>query len=487
MNLRRTRGRAAGAGRDTSGLACQVQSEGAATESPCEQNKRKSLWRPPDLPDFGVGPVPISLRRFRLHDHIVLWGSLNVGLLALVAGSFVVPGLGLPTAVGALAVGASLGALILGVIAALAATTHLPGMMLMRAPLGVQGSIAPSILNAMQNVGFAVFEIVIVAAALRAALGGGEKIWVAIVTVISVLLVLAGPLAVVRRVLRVIAVPLVISASVWLAVWTTSRIDWSGAVQGRGGFTFWQAVDLAVAGMLSWAPLVPDYARFGCASRSALAGTAIGSYLPALSFFSLGAALTLAGGADSSVGFKPAVGAAALIALAVAEIDKPFANLYSTVISIQNIRPRWPAPLLGLLFGGFALAIALTISLSRFQTFLFLIGSCFVPLAGVLLGHAARARPIQVAELLHRDGRYGRVRFGGFAAWLLGFVLYQWIAPTTLTGWRETLEHVSAFVRVPLSPPGLSSAGASLPSFAVAFVASALLTKPRQPRPEGDT
>jgi nucleobase:cation symporter-1, NCS1 family len=117
------------------------------------------------------------------------------------------------------------------------------------------------------------------------------------------------------------------------------------------------AADLAVAGMLSWAPLIPDYARFGRSRDSAFVGTALGSALPALWFLALGAALAETGGADPRVGFRPAVGAAALVALAIAELDKPFANLYRTVVSLQNVKPSWRAPALATLLNSIALMI----------------------------------------------------------------------------------------------------------------------------------
>jgi NCS1 family nucleobase:cation symporter-1 len=372
------------------------------------------------------------------------------------------------------------------VIAALAATTHVPGMVLMRAPLGTGGSYVASGLNALQNVGFAVFELLVVAAALRAAVGGSSHGWVIAVTVASTALVLAGPLAVVRHVLRTIAVPLVLGAAIWLTIWAATRLEWPPPRRGHGGFSFWNAVDLAVAGMLSWAPLVPDYARFGRSRQSAFVGTALGSSLPALWFLALGGALAMTGGADPSVGFRPAVGAAALVALAVAELDKPFANLYSTVISLQNIKPSWRAPTLATVLGGIALAIALSIPLSRFETFLFLIGSCFVPLAGVLLGHTVARRRVGVDELYEQHRRDGRVRIRGFVPWLAGFAIYQWIAPSSLAGWHWLLEEVASLLHISLAPTSLSGTGASLPSFAVAFGLAMILTE-RPARKETQT
>ena len=50
------------------------------------------LRRPPE---WGVDPVPDSLRVLRTFDLFVLWSSLGVGLLVLAAGTLLVTAIGL--------------------------------------------------------------------------------------------------------------------------------------------------------------------------------------------------------------------------------------------------------------------------------------------------------------------------------------------------------------------------------------------------------
>ena len=42
---------------------------------------------------WGIEPVPSEARRLGFWDYVVLWGDLGIGLLVLLAGSFLVPGL----------------------------------------------------------------------------------------------------------------------------------------------------------------------------------------------------------------------------------------------------------------------------------------------------------------------------------------------------------------------------------------------------------
>jgi len=46
-------------------------------------------------PEWGIEPVPESHRILNFPDYFALWSSLGVGLLVLLAGTLLVPGLGL--------------------------------------------------------------------------------------------------------------------------------------------------------------------------------------------------------------------------------------------------------------------------------------------------------------------------------------------------------------------------------------------------------
>ena len=56
----------------------------------------------------------------------------------------------------------------LGVAAMIGADARVPAMVLMRAPLGQRGSWGPTVLNAAQCIGWAIFELLIIATAVAA-------------------------------------------------------------------------------------------------------------------------------------------------------------------------------------------------------------------------------------------------------------------------------------------------------------------------------
>jgi purine-cytosine permease-like protein len=189
-------------------------------------------------------------------------------------------------------------------------------------------------------------------------------------------------------------------------------------------------------------------------------------------FYTLGALLVLAAGAGAdAVGLGSGIVAVAggglvLLALLVGESDNAFADIYSTAVSAQNVVPEVPQRWLALGVGAAGFAIALAFSIERYELFLFLIGSVFVPLAGAFLAE----------YFVRRRGRFGANepfrapawRWWAFVPWVAGFVVYHWSAPTGPPGWVEAVR--SAFEGLGLPFPLFGSRlGASLPSFAVAF------------------
>src|SRR5919202_950710 len=123
-----------------------------------------------------TGDAPLTLaeapaRTLGLRDSLGLWGNLGISLLLPVAAVFVVlPGRSLAATMGAVVVGAVIGSVLLGLGAAAGAREGVPAMVLLRGLLGRRTSYLPTALNLVQCVGWAVFEIVVIAEAASRAL-----------------------------------------------------------------------------------------------------------------------------------------------------------------------------------------------------------------------------------------------------------------------------------------------------------------------------
>lgn len=423
-------------------------------------------------PPWGIQPVPQRLRVLGLFDQLTLWGNLGVSLLVLVIGALLVPSLTLRDALLAILVGGLIGNAMVGAAGLIGADARVPSMVLLRAPLGRRGSYIPTALNAVQCLGWATFELIIIAAAASALsdelLGIAAKpAWTIFFGVLATGFALLGPVAFVRRILRRFGVWIVLASLVYLSWWALSEADLSALwdAPGQGG-SFWLGVDLVIAITVSWVPLVADYTRFSRDRRSSFWGVGVGYFLGGTWMLALGILIVLGRGLSDPTEIPPAVAAAglgaalALLAVTLDETDEAFANVYSTAVSLQNVLSAVPQRVLIVGVSTIATVGALIVDLRNYESFLLLLGSCFVPLFGVLL-----------ADWLRSGARYTSFQiFGAPAwrpellfAWLLGFALYHWLhePPLGPSWWVDIVEETGQ--------PNLGI-GASLPSFAASFV-----------------
>jgi putative hydroxymethylpyrimidine transporter CytX len=436
-------------------------------------------------PSWGIEPVPERLRVFGFLDATLLWGNLSVSLLVIVIGALLVPALSLRDALLAILVGAIAGNVLLALAAMIGADGRVPGMVLLRAPLGRRGSFPPTILNVAQNIGWSTFELIIIAtaaAALSKHLFGwqGKWLWTIAFGVLSWGLGMLGPIGFVRRYLRKFASWALLFAMAYLTYWAISKSHLHAfwAQPGKGGFpSFGQAVDLVIGSVVSWTPLAADYTRFSRSRRSAFWGAGIGYFVPTIWCIGLGVLIVLSRGVGDAQALPAAVAAAggvafvALAAITIDESEKAFADIYSTAVSIQNLLPRMSQRMLITLVSAAATGLALALNLGNYQNFLYLLGSFFVPLFGVLLADWLVAGAHYTADDVFRAPL---VRVEQIAAWAVGFGLYQWLAPVGPSWWTSLVAHTH---------PASVTFTASLPSFAAAFGLAALAAlRYRRPR-----
>jgi len=434
---------------------------------------------------WGIDPVPERLRVLGGLDLSLLWGNLGISLLVVVAGAILVPALSLPSALVAIVVGCLVGNLMLAFAGLIGAQARVPAMTLMRAPLGTRGSFLPTAINVVQCLGWTVFELLVIATAAAALSDelfgiGAQWLWTLVFGAAALAMGLLGPIGVVRTVLRKVAVwamPLAVGYLTWWAL-TGGGLSNAWHANGEGGLSVWQAIDIVVGVTVSWVPLAADYTRFARSPRAAFWGTGIGYLIPDVLLLALGAVILLTREVGDAAALPAAVAAGGVVALltlvvlTVAETDEAFANAYSGAVSLQNLFPQAPQRLLIVATTGVGVLGALTLELTSFQSFLFLLGSFFVPLFAVLLADWLLSGLRYTADDVFGAPPW---RAGMLLAWLVGFATYQYLSPTGPAWWVEQVER--------LNPPAWGI-GATLPSFAASLaVGLAAAAVARRARP----
>ena len=417
-----------------------------------------------------VEPVPQALG---VVDQFGLWGNLGVSLLGFTGAIFVLEPTG--TAAGALPVAGAFLSIVLGtVLGSLAiaacgisgARTGAPAMVLLRRLLGARLSYVPTVLNVVQLLGWGIFELVTIATAAHVVAPDVPRwLYILLAGLLTGLLTLR-PLGAIR-ILRRVATPAVVLVLVYLSVEmlrhplpALTHGSWSG---------FWVATDTVVGAAVSFAPLAADYTRHSRSERASFWGALVGYGITQTLCYAIGlvALVTVARTPSDIYGAFVAVplGAVGFAILATRELDQSFADVYSSVVSIQNARPLWDRRVLAGAVSLVITVLALAINISDYENFLILLGSIFVPLTAVFLIDffvLARRR-----DENHATGR----RPAMVVAWTLGFVAYQLINPGYIGWWVSLWTRVDGWIHL----SDQASMSASLISFAVSVVATLAL------------
>ncbi|MHC1772200.1 MAG: putative hydroxymethylpyrimidine transporter CytX [Flexilinea sp.] len=445
---------------------------------------RKVLPKVHSLPEWGIEPLPQQYRVFGFLDYFILWGDLGAGMLVLLTGSFLVPGLSLSDALLAILTGSVLGCLLLSIIGIFGSETAVPTMVLLRPVLGIRGSYLPSALNAFQLIGWTIFEFVIMGFAgdaIGKALFGvsNATLWIAIFAAIVILMGFSGPLGVVKKWLKNFAVWVVFVTTIWLTwhLLTTYNLTALFNKPGDGTLSFWSAVDLVIAMPISWLPLVADYTRFARNTKNAFWGTFLGNFITNAWFYMLGAVVLLAAGVSQEPkGFVNSIvfiaGWIALLILLVDETDNAWADLYSAAVSTQNIFPKMNQRRIILGLGIFSFLIAIIVDITQYENFLLLCGSLLIPLFGVLsadyfLLHRRKYRADEFYNTSGANSYPENINLLGLTAWITGTVIYNVTNPMTL----------GVFIPdwIAIVPTSFTTLGGSLPGFFSAFVTYSIL------------
>jgi putative hydroxymethylpyrimidine transporter CytX len=374
------------------------------------------------------------------------------------------PELSLIAGLSAVVLGTILGTLAVALSGVAGARTGAPAMVLLRGLFGTELSYLPTILNIVQCLGWGVFELVTIATAAHVVAPALPRwSYVVLAGVITGLLTLR-PLGAIR-VLRRFATPAVAVVLGYLLVElvrhrlpTLNHGTWSG---------YWAATDTVVAVAVSFAPLAADYTRHSRSERTSFWGTFVGYGVTQILCYVIGllALVTVARNPSDIYGAFIAVplGSLCFALLATRELDQSFADVYSTAVSIQNLRPLLDRRVLALGIASLATVLALWTNIADYENFLVLIGSVFVPMSAVFI--------VDFFVLSHGHWNLSPNaprRLTMLVPWAAGFVVYQLINPGYVSWWVSLWTNVDRLIDFRAT----SWMSASLCSFFVAAIAT---------------
>lgn len=413
----------------------------------------------PHLHNPALSPVSEDQRVFTGLSHASLWFSLGVGLLVMQVGAYLVPAVGTQDALVAIVLGSIVGAGLLAWTARVGCQTGLSSAGLMHAVYGPAFARLPVLLNVVQLVGWTTFELVVMRdgthAIVQQVTGIDASVWLTTLLwgAVLTLLMMGSMLTLVRQFVSRVGLPLVVLSLLWLSwhfvgVLQQQGVDAFMSRQGDGSMGMLSAIDLVIAMPVSWLPLVADYARHGQNGNSTLRGTWLGYAIANAWCYALGVlvASVSAPGTDLVTALLLAQGGLLALGLILLdELDNAYGDVYSSAVSLSSLVVRFGIRPWGVFAALVCTLLACVLPMHSLEPFLLMLSSVFVPLYGVILGHALRtpanATNARTHHTLHA------------VVWVIGVALFHSLATF------------------------MPSLGATLPTLAVTFALAATLAQ----------
>ena len=380
----------------------------------------------PNLPQWGIDPVPPKHRILGGFDYFILWSSLGVGLLVFSAGSFLSEA-PFYYALLAIIIGSITGSILLSLAGKIGSDHAIPSLIGIRPAFGLYGSYLAAILNIIQLIGWTTFEILILSKAAQSLTNLHVPfLWNIIFGIVIALFGIFGPLFLVKQWLSKFAIWIVYASSIVILVALLSQ-NLPNSISAVGkDMSFFVALDLVIAMPISWMPLVSDYNRFAKTSRGAFMGTLIGFSITNIIFYLGGLLLGLGDISSIIISIQAILFGFILLVMVVDEVDNAFADIYSAAISSQSIFRNLNQRYLIIGFTALSTILSIFVSIEGYQQFLLLIGALFIPLFGVLLTDyfVVKRGKYQFDKIYGNGNKMIKVGYPAIVAWSIGAILY---------------------------------------------------------------
>ena len=350
----------------------------------------------------------------------VIWFGAAVSVAEIFTGMLFAP-LGWRMGLLAVAIGHVIGGVLFYLAGLIGAQTGRSAMETVQLSFGRRGSQLFSAANVVQLVGWTaimIFTGAQAAAALTAGWSGAQTVWSVIIGALILLWLRIG----MRNFSKInfVSMGTLFALTLWLSVQVAS-----GEPAATG-----QAVELAAVMPLSWLPLVSDYTRRAAKARAATLSATLAYFCTSSWMYAIGLAAALfAGQSEIAPMLQYAgLGAAGILVVVLSTVSTTFLDAYSAGVSFHSISSRFGEVAVASAVTLLGTLLALVFDVSRFEGFLYFIGSVFAPMIAV-----------QIADyfVLKRKPNSGEVDWVSLVLWLAGFVfsrlMLQWRPPLGTT------------------------------------------------------
>lgn len=391
-----------------------------------------------------IDAVPHDKRDFNFWAMLFIFMGMQVPVSYFITGGSITTGLTLGQAFLTTVVAAAIGFVVFALVGLIGWQTGASTMVCTRPAFGVMGSVLPALITFITLTGWDSVHVQL-AGQLMGGIGeswglGYTRLYSIAVGLAIVFLVIWGHallkwmerfLVPIVIVLVAMALYTVLSGQNLAKLWNTS---------GEGGLTIMLAFDAMFIAILTWAPMVADYTRYGQTRGSAFNAALFGSLPVALFMLFVGQSAAIGLGnpnaLEAMVARGSGFGIVAFFVAMFATIATAALIMYSASMSLLNVIPQVPLRVINLFTGTIVIVAAVTINLlGNVIAWLSFQGIMLIPLFAVILVdyYMVRGQHYDASSLYRRGGAYWGYRgfnLAGYAAWIVGAIAYLLVSRT---------------------------------------------------------
>ncbi len=405
--------------------------------------------------------VPMSARHYGFWDMIATWIGANANTSSWYTGGCIAA-VGVMGGLSVIFIANPIAYAIMALVGYMGYKVGTTSMGLTRASFGIRGSALPSVLNAIQFIGWCACNTFIAAISLSfllnqlfgwPAFGMKGSAWamifgVVLCSVIQILMtVVQGTKSI--KIAERVSVILLIGLTIWetyaiLKAYPIKEI-FGWVPSGDFSIRYGEAMDIMVAFSFGWVPAIAEFTRYTKNKRSAVVAPMIGANV-ALFWFAIVGMFGAIANAITAGTFDPnasdpstivanlGLGWVAFLVLILATCTTNCVNIYSAGMSVANVFPKLGTKKSLYITAGLTLLISLIpIAVNSFYdaftVFLSYVGFIFAPLLAIMIidFYVIQRRNYDWSQSDLVGGRYwynNGINWIAVATWCIGVVFY---------------------------------------------------------------
>lgn len=344
----------------------------------------------------------------------LLWFGAGISIAEILTGMLLSP-LGWEKGLWAIFIGHIIGGAVMLGAGIMGARSRCSAMETVSFSFGKEGARFFAGINVIQLIGWTAVMIVSAAAAAEIIVPLGMALWDLIIGALIALWIIMGMTTLGR-------VNVLVMTALFLltAVLSGTIFGAYTAAAPSGTITFGGAVELAVAMPLSWLPVISDYTREAEKPVKATVVSCL-TYFAASSWMfviGMGAALFTGESDIAKIMLGAGLGVSAIVIILLSTVTTTFLDAYSAGVSGRALTTCLSEKGQALIATALGTLLAITVDASRFEDFLYFIGSVFAPMTAIMLADYF---------FIHENHQKERVSVLKLLIWAIGFGLYRYL------------------------------------------------------------